>query len=130
MTEPRWLDRDIVVALHQELIAEHGGLGGIRDEGLLDSALGRPRNLHAYEVPSLFELAAAHGFGLALNHPFIDGNKRTALVAADVFLQMNGLEIVAAEVEIAATFRDLAAGEIDERTLAAWIEANSEKISP
>ena len=128
MTEPRWLDRDIVVALHQELIAEYGGLAGIRDEGLLDSALGRARHLHAYEVPSLFELAATYAFGLARNHPFIDGNKRVALAAADVFLQVNGHELVVAETEAAATFRDLAAGELDEPGLAAWIEANAEPL--
>ncbi len=125
MTEPEWLVEDVVLALHAELIAEHGGLGGVRDRGLLDSALARPRNLLAYDDPSLFELAAAYGFAIVRNHPFVDGNKRTALMAIYVFLRLNGYRLTAPEVEAVAVFRDLAAGDLDEASLARWIEANA-----
>ena len=127
MSEPVWLTRDIVVAIQGELIAEHGGLSGVRDEGLLESAPARPINLAAYGKPSLFALAAAYGFGLARNHPFLDGNKRIALASIDVFLQLNGYELTAPEVEAAAVIRDLAAGEFEEAALARWVE---DKASP
>lgn len=128
MTEPKWLSRDIAVAIHGELIAEHGGLSGVRDEGLLESALARANNRHAYGEPSLYEVAAAYGFGLARNHPFLDGNKRIALASIDVFLQLNGFALAASEVETVAVIRDLAAGEIDEEELTRWIEANASPI--
>ena len=128
MTEPIWLDQRSVLALHAELLREYGGLGGVRDEGLLESALARPQNQAAYGDPTLAEMAAAYAFGVARNHPFIDGNKRTALAAADVFLQLNGYEIVVEEVEAVAVIRDLAAGEIGEAELAAWIAANLEEV--
>ena len=128
MTEPLWLDRRSILALHAELIREYGGLGGVRDEGLLESAMARPQNLLAYGDPSLAEMAAAYCFGIARNHPFFDGNKRTALAAADVFLQLNGYEIMVEEVEAVAVIRDLAAGEIGEEELAAWIAANVEAV--
>lgn len=128
MTEPIWLDQRSVLALHAELLREYGGLGGVRDEGLLESALARPQNQAAYGDPTLAEMAAAYAFGIARNHPFIDGNKRTALAAADVFLQLNGYEIVVEEVEAVAVIRDLAAGEIGEEELAAWITANLEEV--
>ncbi len=125
MKEPDWLSEEVVLALHSELIARHGGLGGVRDPGLLASALARPRNRHAYDGASLFQLAAAYGFAIVRNHPFIDGNKRAALAAADVFLQLNGYELTAPEVEAVAVFRDLAAGDLDEAFLARWIEINA-----
>ena len=125
MTVPEWLVEDVVLALHAELIAEHGGLGGVRDRGLLDAALARPRNLLATDDPSLFELAAAHGFAIVRNHPFVDGNKRTALMAIYVFLRLNGYLLSAPEVEAVAVFRDLAAGDLDEAPLARWIEINA-----
>ncbi len=128
MTEPLWLDQRSVLALHADLLREYGGLEGVRDEGLLESALARPQNQAAYGDPSLAELAAAYAFGIARNHPFVDGNKRTALAAADVFLQLNGHEIVVDEVEAATMIRDLAAGEIGEEELAAWITANIEEM--
>ncbi len=128
MTEPIWLDQRSVLALHAELLREYGGLGGVRDEGLLESALARPQNQAAYGDPTLAEMAAAYAFGIARNHPFIDGNKRTALTAADVFLQLNGYEIVVEEVEAVAVIRDLAAGEIGEEELAAWITTNLEEV--
>ncbi len=128
MTEPVWLDQRSVLALHADLLREYGGLGGVRDEGLLESALARPQNQAAYGDSSLAEMAAAYAFGIARNHPFVDGNKRTALAAADVFLQLNGHEIVVEEVEAVAIIRDLAAGEIGEGELAAWITANLEEV--
>ncbi len=128
MTEPVWLDQRSVLALHADLLREYGGLGGVRDEGLLESALARPQNQAAYGDPSLAEMAAAYAFGIARNHPFVDGNKRTALAAADVFLQLNGHEIVVEEVEAVTMIRDLAAGEIGEEELAAWITANIEEV--
>ncbi len=90
MTEPNWIRRDIVLALHARQLAEHGGASGLRDEGLLDSALNAPRQLYHYEEADLVRLAAAYGFSLANNHPFVDGNKRIALAVVDVFLQLNG----------------------------------------
>ena len=111
-------------AMQSALIAQHGGLHGVRDKGLLGSALARPRQKLAYGDPGLAELAAAYGFGLCRNHPFLDGNKRIALVVVDVFLQMNGQELVASEEDAVVTFRDLAAGEIGEDPLAQWIGRN------
>ena len=128
MKEPVWVPKEAVHSLHATLIARHGGLGGIRDAGLLDSALARPQNLFAYGEPSLFELAAAYCAGVVRNHPFIDGNKRVGLAVADVFLQLNGFEIVAAEPEAVFMIRDLAAGEIAEAELAAWIAASAQAV--
>ncbi|MDJ0947913.1 MAG: type II toxin-antitoxin system death-on-curing family toxin [Alphaproteobacteria bacterium] len=128
MTEPIWVGRELALALQQELIAEYGGLAGVRDDGLLESALARPKQLFAYGDPTLAGLAAAYAFGIARNHPFVDGNKRAALAVADVFLQLNGHEIVAPEVEAVAVFQDLAAGEIEEAELAAWIQSNLEPV--
>jgi death-on-curing protein len=125
-----WLDAREVRAIHLELLAEHGGLSGIRDEGLLESALARPQNLLAYGSPSLSELAAAYGFGLAKNHPFLDGNKRTALAAVAVFLDVNGYELVAPQAEAVTTVLRLAAGELSEAQLAAWITANIQPFDP
>jgi len=119
-----WLDAREVRAIHLELLAEHGGLSGVRDEGLLESALARPQNLIAYGSPSLSELAAAYGFGLAKNHPFVDGNKRTALAAMAVFLDVNGYELVAPQTDAVTTILRLAAGELSEAQLASWIAAN------
>jgi len=129
MNEPIWLAREIVTTIQGEMIAEHGGLSGVRDEGLLESALARPINLIAYGEPSLFELAAAYGFGLAKNHPFLDGNKRIALASIDVFLQLNGYELAATEVEAVAVIRDLAAGDFNEGELARWIEDKAIPLS-
>ena len=103
-------------------------MGGIRDEGLLDSALARPRQLLAYGDPDIFELATAYAFGIVRNHPFVDGNKRTGFMAAYVFLRLHGYRLVAPEAEAVVAFQDLAAGEIDEAMLAKWIEANAERV--
>ena len=128
MSEPIWLDKRISLAMHETLIRDYGGSAGVRDEGLLESALARPQNQLAYGDPSLTELAAAYAFGIARNHPFVDGNKRTAFMAAYTFLRMNGLRFNAPEVEAVAVIRDLAAGEIGEAELAAWIGANVEEV--
>ncbi len=124
MREPKWLTGIGVLAFQDALLAEHGGAEGIRDTNLLESALARPRHALAYGEPTMFDLAAAYAYGIARNHPFVDGNKRTALMAAYVFLRKNGYRLTAPEPEAVVVIRDLATGEIDEAELAAWIEAN------
>lgn len=121
----RWLTREILTAIHAELIAEHGGPTGLRDESVLESALARPRQRATYGEPDLAELAAAYGFGLSRNHPFLDGNKRISLAAIDVFLRLNGAHLIASEVDAAATILELAAGDLDEEALATWIREQS-----
>jgi len=120
MKEPQWLLRETVLALHERLLAEFGGLPGIRDAGLLDSAVARPRQLYAYGKPSLSELASAYAYGLVRNHPFLDGNKRTAMQVSFVFLESNGVTVTASPEEACLTFLRLAAGEIKEDELALW----------
>lgn len=120
-----WIDIAVLRAAHDEQLAEHGGGAGTRDEGLLESAVARARNLAAYGEPDLADLAAAYGFGIARNHPFVDGNKRTALVAIELFLLLNGAELQATDVECVLTILDLAAGKLDEAELAAWIRART-----
>lgn len=124
MSEPVWLDRRIIEAIHDEQLAIHGGAGGLRDEGMLESALERPRNQWSYEQRELPELASAYAYGIARNHPFVDGNKRTALLALYTFLGLNGIEFEVAEPEAAAVILGLAAGEIDENGLTRWIRDN------
>lgn len=124
MTQPRWVPERAVYAIQSALIAQHGGLPGVRDKGLLESALARPRQKLAYGDAGLAELVAAYGFGLCRNHPFLDGNKRIALAVIDVFLQMNGQELVASEEDAVVTIRDLAAGALGEEHLADWIRRN------
>jgi death-on-curing protein len=128
MSEPEWLDLPIIVAIHDEQLAVHGGAGGIRDVALLESALDRPRNKWVYESAELPELAAAYGFGLAKNHPFVDGNKRTSLLAIYTFLGVNGVDFVVPEAEAAAMIFALAAGEVSEESLARWIRDNWPKM--
>jgi death on curing protein len=125
--EPVWLRLDAILAAHDDQLAEHGGGTGIRDQGLLESALARSRNLFAYGEASLAKLAAAYAFGIARNHPFVEGNKRTALVAAEGFLGLNGFDLTAADVEAVSVFLSLAAGEMTEEQLAAWFEQKSQK---
>ena len=115
--------------MHGELIAEFGGPSGLRDRGLLESAAARPKHLASYEDPSPFELAAAYAFGVARNHPFVDGNKRAALVAAFTFLELNGWEVHAEEAAAVLVFVDLAAGKLGERQLALWLEGNSRPLT-
>ena len=121
MTEPEWLDVTIVVDFHIEQLALFGGPDGIRDPGLLESALARPQNKFAFGETDLAALAAAYGFGIARNHPFVDGNKRTALAAMIVFLNLNALALVAPQEEATAIILALAAGEVGEDVLARWI---------
>ena len=116
-----WIDHAVVLAVHEEQLAEHGGAAGVRDAGLLESALARPRNLAHYGEPDLCELAAAYAFGLARNHPFIDGNKRSAFVATELFLVLNGWQLVASDADCVLIMLSLASGEIDEPTFAAWL---------
>ena len=125
MAEPAWVEIDVVLAIHDEQLAEHGGQPGVRDPGLLESALGRPRNQFAYGEPSITRLAASYAFGISRNHPFLDGNKRTSLVVAELFLELNGYELIASDAQCVATFLQLAAGELTEDQLAEWITANS-----
>jgi death on curing protein len=124
---PVWIEKRVVLAYHDMQLAEHGGATGVRDEGLLESALARPQNIAAYadDVPTLYRLAAAYAFGIARNHPFVDGNKRTALVAAIAFLERNGVAFAASQQEAYLTFYDLAAGKLSEEELTAWFEKNS-----
>ena len=117
----RWVPRDVLIAVHEEQLAEHGGAAGLRDEGLFDSALARPRQLAHYGEPDIADLAAAYAHGLVRNHPFIDGNKRTAFVAAQLFLRMNGQRINAPHVDCVMTTLALAASDIDETAFAAWL---------
>ena len=128
MTEPEWHDENIAVAIHAAMISKHGGSDGVRDRGLLSSALDRPRNRWAYEQPTLAELAAAYAFGIARNHPFIDGNKRVAFMAAYTFLGLNDHRLTATESDAAITFLALAAGELEEVALADWIAAYLDEI--
>ncbi len=124
--EPRWLTLRMVKAIHDRMLAEFGGLSGVRDEGLLESALARPQHLFHYggEV-SLFQLAGSYCYGIVRNHPFIDGNKRTGFVVARVFLLINGVSFSPAQGEPAHVIKALAAGEIGEGELVRWFEDNS-----
>ncbi|MFT3867066.1 MAG: type II toxin-antitoxin system death-on-curing family toxin [Nibricoccus sp.] len=127
MKTPVWVRRDVVLAVQEMLLAEHGGAAGIRDEGMFDSALGRPENLFAYGKPTVFELAATYAFGLAKNHPFIDGNKRIAFATAIMFLELNGYRFTATEVDAVLKTLALAASELSESEYANWIKANSKR---
>jgi death-on-curing protein len=125
VTAPAWLSQAVVLAIHEEQLAEHGGGEGVRDLGLLEGALARPLNRAAYGMPDLPALAAALGFGLARNHPFVDGNKRTAYVAVETFLALNGLDLTAGDAECVVVMLDLAAGELPEEGFAAWLRDNT-----
>ncbi len=127
MKEPQWVLREAALALQERLQAEFGGLSGLRDEGLFDSALARPRQLFAYGKPRLFDLAAAYAFGLVRNHPFLDGNKRIGFTTAVVFLELNGYRFAASEVDATIQTLALAARELDEADYAAGLKANSRK---
>ena len=125
MTEPIWLDERVLLTIHHMLIAEHGGPEGTRDPDLLESALARPRQLTSYgATPSLFDLAAATGTGIARNHPFVDGNKRTAFLAAYIFLARNGQRPTMSEADTVHVMTSVAAGEMEEVALARWLREN------
>jgi death-on-curing protein len=127
MKTPVWVLRETVLTLHEQSLAEFGGPAGIRDEGLLDSALGKPENLFACGKPTIFDLAASYGFGLVKNHPFIDGNKRAGFVTAITFLELNGYRFQATEAEAAVRTLALAAGEMTEAEFSAWLKKNSRR---
>ena len=122
----QWISSASALAAHREQLAEHGGGDGIRDAGMFESAMARPQNLAVYGEPDAAALAASYAFGLARNHPFVDGNKRTAAVVCEGFLQKNGYVLSASNAEIALTFYALAAGELSEDELADWLR---ERIS-
>jgi len=115
-----WVTLDVAIAAHREQLAEHGGGDGVRDMSLLESAMARPQNVAAYGDPDVAELAASYAFGIARNHPFVDGNKRTAAVVSETFLMLNGHELTASDAELVITFLALAAGEMPEEELAQW----------
>lgn len=128
MSQWIWVARSVVLALHDEQLAEHGGGSGLRDEGLLNSALARPLNLEAYGDPDAADLAAAYAFGVAKNHPFVDGNKRTAAVAMELFLDQNGYELTATDEALVLTILALADGSSSETDLADWVRGNMRKV--
>lgn len=122
MAEPRWLSRLVVDAVHHDSLTTHGGLAGVRDEGLLESALARPQQMHAYaETTDIAALAAAYAYGLARNHPYHDGNKRIAFMTMAVFAELNGHEFEASEADVVETMLRLAAGELEEDALTEWL---------
>jgi death on curing protein len=124
-----WIAYETVLIFHDAQIAEHGGAAGLRDEGGLHSALARPENLAAYGEPDIFDLAAAYARGISQNHPFVDGNKRTAFVVSVAFLDLNGQEVNASEAEAAVVFLRLAAGEFSEAELAEWFRQNTTPVA-
>jgi death on curing protein len=128
MTDWIWIDAAVLYAVHEEQLTEHGGGAGVRDAGLFESALARPQNLALYEKPDAADLAASYGFGIARNHPFIDGNKRTAFVAVELFLDLNGFELIADDASCVMTTLAVAMGEMDEATFAKWIRSHSAKV--
>ena len=123
----RWIDKRVLLLLHDESLAEHGGASGLRDEGLLDSALARPLNLAAYETPGAAELAASYALGLAKNHAFVDGNKRAGFLAMGLFLQINSYHLQASPADATVTMLAVAGGEMTEAELADWIGRHMKK---
>jgi death-on-curing protein len=128
MKEPIWVLSEVVHALHDRLLSEFGGASGVRDDGMLESALSRPANQFGYSSPSIPELAAAYAFGLVRNDPFVDGNKRMGFATAVLFLELNGYRFTASEVDATVQTLALAARDLDEAGYAAWLTANSKPI--
>ena len=124
-----WVTLDVAVAAHAEQLAEHGGGEGVRDQRLLESAMARPQNLAAYGEPDAAALAAAYAFGIARNHPFVDGNNRTAAVVSETFLILNGHSLAASDAELVVAFLALAAGELSEEELAEWFRERVEEAA-
>jgi death on curing protein len=129
MDDPIWINKELATAIHSRQLAEHGGADGVRDEGLLESALARPRQQFAYEdpTPTVPALAAAYAYGIARNHAFIDGNKRTAAVVCETFLELNGFTLNASDVEMYPVFLALAEGSLTEAELVDWLTANTKR---
>ncbi|MBK7719089.1 MAG: type II toxin-antitoxin system death-on-curing family toxin [Simplicispira sp.] len=121
----RWVSQQALVLLHDESLAEHGGSPGLRDAGLLESALARPKNLAAYESPDHAALAASYGVGLAKNHAFVDGNKRAAFLAVGLFLYLNGFRLTASQAQATLTMLAVASGELSEAAFAAWLREHA-----
>jgi death-on-curing protein len=126
MSSWKWVDRQVLLLLHDESLAEHGGANGLRDAGLLDSALARPLNLSLYEEPDVAGLAAAYGVGLAKNHAFVDGNKRAAFLAVGLFLAINGYRLHATQAEATLTMLSVASDDIEEAAFADWIRQHTQ----
>jgi death-on-curing protein len=124
--EPNWITERDVLAIHDRQLAEHGGAAGLRDPGLLASALARPQQLYAYGDPDTFDLATAYTAGIVRNHPFVDGNKRTGFVVGILFLELHGYRFTAPEVEATQAVLALAAGELTEEKFTVWLRRNSE----
>jgi death-on-curing protein len=127
MKPPVWLDQADCLAVHEMMLSQHGGRSGVRDAGLLASALDKPRNLVAYSRPALAELAASYAMGIIGNHPFVDGNKRTGFLLAAMFLELNGQVLTATEESVVEKTLALAAGQLTEAGYAAWLKTNSRK---
>jgi death-on-curing protein len=130
MSEPVWIREDVIIAIHERVLADHGGESGIRDPGLLGSALARPQQIYSYGDPDLIALAAAYAAGIIRNHPFVDGNKRIGFMAAYVFLACNGLKLTATEVSATHAVLDLAAAETTEEQFARWLRDNTKRSDP
>jgi death-on-curing protein len=122
--EPLWLNREDCLGIHEMMLAQHGGLSGVRDEGLLLSAIAKPQNHFAYGSESLVVMAASYAAGIVLNHPFLDGNKRTGFMTAVTFLELNGLELTATEESAVQSTVGLASGQLTEADYAGWLQAN------
>ena len=127
MSEPVWIENELVLAIHDRQLVEHGGAEGLRDEALLQSALGRPPNHFAYESSDVVELAAKYTAGIVQNHPFVDGNQRTGFVVVVLFLELNGYRFTASEEAAAQAVIELAAGTMDERGFCEFLRANAER---
>ncbi|MGO9005322.1 MAG: type II toxin-antitoxin system death-on-curing family toxin [Beijerinckiaceae bacterium] len=125
MKEPEWLIKAVVLAMQEEQLAEHGGQPGVRDEGLLDSALDRPKNQFCYGTPDIYDLAAAYAYGISKNHPFLDGNKRASFVVSETFLLLNGFTVTATEEAKLTVWLALADGKMAEAELAKWFRNNA-----
>ncbi len=125
MKEPIWLNREDCLAIHEMMLAQHGGLAGVRDEGLLESALSKPQHLFTYNSCSLAEMAASYAAGIILNHPFLDGNRRTGFMLAATFLELNGAEFAATEESVIDTTLALASGKLKQAAYAEWLAKNS-----
>jgi death on curing protein len=122
--QPIWLEPPFIIAIHEEQIAQHGGLSGLRDRGLLESAMARPQHLYAYGEPTIFDMAAAYAGGIVKNHPFADGNKRTGFMAGYTFLRRNGMHLRAPQGDAVRAVLALASSEMTEEQFARWLEAN------
>jgi len=127
MKRPVWLDRTDCLAIQEMMLAQHGGMAGVRDEGLLESALARPQNLFSCGSPTMPEMAASYAVGIILNHPFVDGNKRTGFMMAATFLELNGLVFAATEESVVEKTLALAAGELKEAGYVSWLKASCRK---